>query len=175
MLPPDPTPLAIPKYAKLEMERRFLVDADVVDKLGGRSHRRIEDLYIDGGRLRLRAITYSQSDEREFKLCKKYPSGDVLVGPVTNLYLTAEEHAAFRFMKGALILKRRYAVDGFGINVFEGNLSGLVLAEIESNDRDALMGVARPDGCIREVTDELFFTGGSLCRLSSAELAAALA
>ena len=68
----------LPKYALWEIERRFLVDPAKLPALDPASERRIEDLYLDGGRLRLRAVTWTVSGRREFKLCKKYERDDPL-------------------------------------------------------------------------------------------------
>ena len=46
-------PVKLPKYAHWVAERRFLVDAANLPKLDEAAARRIEDLYIDGGRLSL--------------------------------------------------------------------------------------------------------------------------
>ena len=43
----------LPKYAHWVAERRFVVDAARLPPLDPASARTIEDLYIDGGRLRL--------------------------------------------------------------------------------------------------------------------------
>ena len=75
-------PVKLPKYAHWVAERRFLVDASLAPTLDGAGARRIEDLYIQGGRLRLRAITHLATGEREFKLAKKYAPDKPLIGPV---------------------------------------------------------------------------------------------
>ena len=45
-------PVKLPKYAHWVAERRFVVDTGIAPKLDETRARRIEDLYIDGGRLR---------------------------------------------------------------------------------------------------------------------------
>ena len=62
----------LPKYAHWVAERRFLVDGRNMPALDDSAARGIEDLYIDGGRLRLRKITMPGGAEPEFKLAKKY-------------------------------------------------------------------------------------------------------
>ena len=56
----------LPKYALWEIERRFLVDPAKLPALDPASERRIKDLYLDGGRLRLRAVTWTASGLQEF-------------------------------------------------------------------------------------------------------------
>lgn len=157
--------MSIPKYARLEHERRFLV-SDPPD-LSGAPVRLIEDLYIDGGRLRLRAVTDLSGGETIYKLCKKYsaPAGEA--EPITNLYLTAEEHAAFAGLPGDTLRKRRYTVDGVSLDVFEGALEGLMIAEAEAESHDAIAARVFPPWCGREVTGETRYSGAILARASA--------
>lgn len=153
----------LPKYAHWVAERRFLVDPANMPPVDAADARRIEDLYIDGGRLRLRAITHPDG-EREFKLAKKYAPDNPLVGPMTNLYLSAEEHAVLSALPGRRIVKRRHRLGAFVIDVFEGPLEGLATAECEADNRMAAMAVAIPDWCVREVTSEPEYTGWRLAQ-----------
>jgi len=164
---------APPKYALMEHERRFLVRR--APALAGAGERLIEDLYLDAGRLRLRAVTDAASGERTFKLCKKYGSEDPISEPVTNLYLTAEEHAALAGLPGAAVRKRRFSVDGVGLDVFEGALCGLMICEAEAGSREAILARAFPAWCDREVTADPRFSGAALARLDAAALARLLA
>jgi len=166
----------IPKYARLENERRRLVVTP--PDLTGLAFRLVEDLYVEGTRLRLRAMTDSATGARELKLCKKYGGPDPVSAPIVNIYLTEAEHAALAALPGRPIRKRRYrAPHGdrtFGLDVFEGELQGLMLCEAEAESREAILAVVFPPWAGREVTEDPFFTGGILCRLTAAELAARL-
>jgi CYTH domain-containing protein len=156
-------PVSLPKYAHWVAERRFLVDpARLPGDLGGA--RRIEDLYIDAGRLRLRRITELANGEQSFKLAKKYAPDNPLIGPMTNLYLNAEEYAVLNGLPGRRLSKRRHKVGGFCIDVFEGPHEGLVTAECEATNRMAAMRFAVPDWCVREVTNEPAYTGWQLAQ-----------
>lgn len=167
-----------PKYALFEHERRFLVRPVDAPDLSGAPARLIEDRYLDG-RLRLRAVTDLATGARTFKLCKKYPSDDAVSGPITNLYLAPEEHAALMALPGAAIRKRRYSLSHagrrWGLDVFEGEITGLMLAEIEAESRAAVLTAPIPPWAAREVTGEPFFTGGVLCRASAQALTERLA
>ena len=154
----------LPKYAHWVAERRFLVDSAKMPALDAADARRIEDLYIDSGRLRLRRIGMPGGAPDEFKLAKKYAPDNPLIGPMTNLYLTAEEYAVLNVLPGARLVKRRHKVGAFVIDVFEGDLSGLVLAECEATNRMAAMAFDVPKWCVREVTDELEYTGWRLAQ-----------
>lgn len=157
-------PTKLPKYAHWVAERRFLVNANALPSLELGTARRIEDIYIEGGRLRLRAITELSTGEKTFKLAKKYAPDNPLIGPMANLYLTEDEHAVMAKLPGAHLSKLRYRVGGFTIDVFEGALKGLVTAECEATNRMAAMSVEIPDWCLREVTTEVAYTGGSLAQ-----------
>lgn len=165
----------LPKYAKLEIERRFLVNPARAPDLTGLAFRRIEDRYLDGTRLRLRAIADSATGAREFKFCKKYEGGDPLAGPIVNIYLTPAEHAVLTAAPAAEIVKRRHRVGGFGLDVFEGALEGLMLCEAEAPSVEAAQALIFPSWTLREVTADPFFTGGALCRIGSDKLKARLA
>ena len=168
--------MSLPKYAILENERRFLVSAP--PDLAGIGFRRIEDRYLEGTRLRLRAMTDSVTGARELKFCKKYGGEDPVSAPITNLYLSAAEFAVLAVLPARTIIKRRYRLAHggreFGVDVFEGELAGLVLCEAEAERRAAVLALAFPPWAGREVTEDPFFTGGNLCRVTAAELAARL-
>lgn len=156
-------PVTLPKYAHWVAERRFLVDPKTMPADLGAA-RRIEDLYIDGGRLRLRAITEVSSGETSFKLAKKYAPDNPLIGPMTNLYLNADEYEVLNVLPGKRLTKRRHKVGGFCVDVFEGALDGLVTAECEATNRMAAMRVEVPAWCVREVTSDPAYTGWQLAQ-----------
>ena len=155
---------AAPKYSHVERERRFLVDPARLPPLPAACVL-IEDGYITGTRLRLRRMTDSATGEVALKLAKKYQSADPRARPMTNAYLPEAEHAIFALLEARPVTKRRYPVDGFGIDVFEGALAGLLLAEQEAPDAATLAALATPDWAIREVTGDPRYDGGALARL----------
>jgi CYTH domain-containing protein len=167
---------ALPKYALLENERRFLVRA--APDLAGARVRLIEDLYLEGGRLRLRRITHFDGAPAEHKLCKKYGSADPASGPIVNIYLTADEHAAFAGLPGRRLDKRRHTVlhggAAFSVDLFAGALSGLILCEAEAPSPEAIRTLRFPQWAVREVTADPFFSGGHLAGVTADDLAARL-
>ena len=168
--------MPIPKYAKLENERRFWVAAP--PDLSGAPVRLIEDLYLREGRLRLRAITHFDGQPAQYKFCKKYGSDDPASEPIVNIYLTAEEHAMLAVLPGWRVRKRRYTIQHgdhpFSVDVFEGALEGLVTCETEAGSPEAIRRLAFPPWAVREVTADPFFAGAHLARLGAAELHARL-
>ena len=149
------------KYARIERERRFLLDrfptVDVV------RIRHITDRYIDGSRLRLR----EQSDDGGpaiYKLTQKVPArvNGAQRGLITNLYLSADEFHLLAQLPGKVLSKVRYSVPPFGIDVFEGPLQGLRLAEAEFNSDAESDALVVAEFILHEVTDDERFTGGQL-------------
>jgi CYTH domain-containing protein len=62
----------------------------------------------------------------------------------------------------------------FSIDVFRGELNGLILSEVESDDVEDLMSIEPPPFTTAEVTEDPFFDGGNLSRVSRRELLAKL-
>ena len=66
---------SIPKYARLEIERRWLVDRNRVPDLDACPQDLITDKYLDGGRLRLRRIGVSMDQQMlEPAVPRDYPA-----------------------------------------------------------------------------------------------------
>ena len=151
-----------PKYSLVERERRFRVDTARMPALDAAAERLIEDRYLPDTGLRLRKVTAAGADPI-FKLGKKYRGTGLSTRPMTNIYLDAAEYAVLAALPAAVLVKRRHdAGSGFVIDVFEGALAGLVLAEV-SADSDAALGAAiPPDWCVAEVTDDPGYAGGQL-------------
>lgn len=71
--------------------------------------------------------------------------------------------------------KTRFSVPSLGADVFEGPLSGLVLAGTEVSDAGGGGGglaFVPPAWCVAEVTDDVRFGGGILVSASRRELSA---
>ena len=155
------------KYARIERERRFLVDrflsADVV------RIRRLTDRYIDGTRLRLREQT-DDGGPSIFKLTQKVPSRatGAQQGLITNLYLSESEFRLLAQLPGKMLSKVRYSLPPYGVDVYEGALEGLRLAEAEFNSAAEADALVVPDFIRYEVTDDERFTGGQLVAASRA-------
>ena len=159
------------KYAKFERERRFLVSPAAPLALSS-DFTRFEDLYIAGTRVRLRSASDS-SGGVIYKLTQKLQQPDAAIRRLTTFYLTAEEHGVFAALPGARLVKRRHRVgDGgleWGVDVFEGALAGLVLAEREFESEAALRAAAMPSFATLEVTNEVAFSGGALATTPAAD------
>jgi CYTH domain-containing protein len=164
-----------PKYTRWEHERKFLVPHGLPHPWAHSAPWEITDRYFDVGRLRLRSVTDTTSGEKIFKLCKKFASDSPFSQPIVNIYLSQEEYESLRVLPAHELRKRRFhdEFEGrtFGIDVFEAELDGLILCEIEADSVGELMSIEFPAYARIEVTDDLFFTGGTLCRASASGLA----
>ncbi len=162
-----------PKYAHLELERRWLVDADSRPRLEGLSYIVIEDRYIDDSRMRLRKMTDGITGQSVVKLTKKYDCADPLARPIVTAYLTDTEYSLLKSMPAQKLNKRRYAVESDGISwsldQFEGDLIGLELLEIEWPDYDGLCKLSPPDWTVTEVSHDIRYQGGTLIKLGIPE------
>jgi hypothetical protein len=156
------------KYARVERERRFLLDALPPEAAGG-DWEQFDDLYFPGTTLRLRRVTGPDGAVRERKLNQKLPAPDGAphARVITSVYLDEADFALLaRLPGGAPLAKRRHRLAwegrGLGVDVFLGPLTGLVLAEVELDSEAALHAFAPPPFARREVTEDALFTGGSL-------------
>jgi CYTH domain-containing protein len=154
------------KYARIERERRFLLD-QFPSTANVERIRRIADRYIDGTNLRLREQS-ENSGPTVFKLTQKVPvrGSGAQQGFITTMYLTKEEFGVLAHLSAKTLSKARYSVPPFGIDVFEGTLEGLLLAEAEFDSASAAAALMLPSFIFREVTADDRFTGGQLVRAS---------
>lgn len=149
-----------PKYSLPEIERRWLVAPNELSMLEGQPYREIEDLYVDGTRLRLRKIS-STNGEVVFKFCKKYGQRSPLSQPITNLYLSKEEYQALAQLSGKVTRKRRYAVAGGSVDVYEGT-PVIAVFEIEFASEQEAACYQPPSFVSEEVTHDEPYTGAVL-------------
>jgi CYTH domain-containing protein len=145
-----------PRYARIEWERRWLVDTARRPSLDGEWMTIIEDRYIDGTRLRLRRMSRPDLGEVKWKLTKKYESEDPSARPIVTCYLTAAEYELLRTLPARDLVKCRYHVSLGGrywsVDLFEGSLQGLETIECEAEDAASLAALEAPDWALREVT-----------------------
>jgi CYTH domain-containing protein len=93
---------------------------------------------------------------------------------ITTIILSPDEYKLLDALEGNRLRKIRYyhhyGSRIFSIDVFENELNGLVLCETESDELEDLMSAEPPAYVCREVTEDVFFTGGHLCQTTSADL-----
>jgi CYTH domain-containing protein len=169
----------IGKYACLETERRYLLNAIPTDLILNNGWR-ITDHYFPATRLRLRRMKSISADETIYKLTQKYRSADqnATETTITNLYLSEAEYNFLLSLEAKVIEKRRspYTMQRqhFSIDVFEGRHQGLILAEIEFEQAGEEAEDALPFFALQDVTSDPFFTGGNLARMTDLEFSQGL-
>lgn len=95
-----------------------------------------------------------------------------------SVALTPDEYAELSTLQGKRVGKIRYyyqhnGVD-FEVDVFIGDLSGLVLVDVEFSSVEAKDKCTLPSFCLAEVTQEPFIAGGMICGKSYADIQADL-
>ena len=164
------------KYARVERERRYLLP-DLPEGLTRASpHVQITDNYVTGTRLRLRKVRDPQTNKWTVKLTQKFApdSNDFSRTIITNIYLNALEAETLAMFQDNEIRKNRYPFEfegrKFSVDMFLGDLFGLVLAEVGFETDAELSAFPQPPFAIADVTDHELFTGGKLCELTFADI-----
>ena len=168
------------KYARVERERRYLLQ-DLPEGLTRASpHVQITDNYLTGTRLRLRKVRDPLTNKWIVKLTQKFaPEPDDFSRTIiTNIYLNALEVETLGISDANEIRKNRYpfVFEGrqFSVDMFLGDLFGLVLAEVSFETDEELDNYPQPPFAIAEVTNNELFTGGKLCEISFADIREAI-
>lgn len=156
------------KYARVERERRYLLQ-DLPEGLTRPDpHVQITDNYITGTRLRLRKIREPRTNKWTVKLTQKFAPDpkDFSRTIITNIYLNALETETLGISDANEIRKNRYHFEFEGrrwsVDMFLGDLFGLVLAEVSFESDEELDSFTMPPFAIADVTNNELFTGGRL-------------
>lgn len=146
------------KYARYELERRWLLERlpELAD-----AGSLIVDRYIEGTRLRLR---HAEPPHEQFKLSQKEAPAppDYALTVITTIYLTSQEYDVFAALPARELRKRRHHSGRYSIDVFGGELEGLILAETEFPSEEEMRAHPIPDFAVRDVSDDVRYTGGWL-------------
>jgi len=164
------------KYALVERERRYLLK-DLPDGLNRTDHHfQITDNYLTGTRLRIRKVRDPGINKWTVKFTQKYAPRptDLSRTLITNIYLNAAEAEALAIFEANEIRKNRYPFEfegrRFSIDMFLGDLFGLVLAEISFETDQDLDSFRPPSFAVAEVTQLELFTGARLSELTFADI-----
>ena len=168
------------KYARVERERRYLLRELPPGLKLSDPHTQITDNYITGTRLRLRKVRVPETNEWTLKLTQKHAPAppDFSRTLITNIYLDRYEYEVLSVFEGNELRKNRYPYEHEGrkysVDVFLGDLRGLVLAETDFDSDEELDAFAPPAFAFMDVTRDETFTGARLVELTADELRAAL-
>ena len=164
------------KYARVERERRYVVHDLPEGLTRADSHLQITDNYITGTRLRIRKVREPRTNKWTIKFTQKFAPDpeDLSRTIITNIYLNALEAETLAVFEANEIRKNRYsfAFEGrqFSVDMFLGDLFGLVLAETSFETDEELNSFAKPAFAFAEVTNNPIFSGGKLCQLTFADV-----
>ena len=164
------------KYALVERERRFLLNDLPAGVVRTDLHVQITDNYITGTRLRIRKVRDPKTNKWTVKFTQKFAPdpGDFSRTIITNTYLTALEANTLSIFEANEIRKNRYYFEfegrRFSIDMFLGELLGLVLAETSFESDDEMAEFQTPPFALADVTNNEIFTGGRLCELTFADV-----
>src|SRR5215831_7476461 len=160
------------KYARIERERRYLLQ-DLPEGLSRADpHWQITDNYLTGTRLRIRKVRDPRTNKWVVKFTQKFAPDpkDLSRTVITNQYLNATEAETLSIFEANEIRKNRYYFDfadhRFSIDMFLGDLFGLVLAEVSFETDEEMDNFQPPPFAIAEVTNLETFSGGKLCELN---------
>ena len=164
------------KYARVERERRYLLQ-DLPEGLTRADHHlQITDNYITGSRLRIRKVRDPQTNKWIVKFTQKFAPdpADLSRTFITNTYLNAMEAEVLSMFNANEIRKNRYSFeyDGrkFSVDMFLGDLFGLVLSEVSFDNDAELDAYPIPPFALADVTNNELFSGGKLCELTFSDL-----
>ena len=164
------------KYALFERERRYLLE-DLPDGISRADHHlQITDNYITGTRLRIRKVRDPRTNKWTVKLTQKFAPepADLSRTIITNTYLNAVEAETFSVFNSNEIRKNRYYFEyegrKFSVDMFLGDLFGLVLAEVSFDTDEELLNFPQPSFAIADVTNNVRFSGGHLSQSTFAEV-----
>jgi CYTH domain-containing protein len=183
VLPDHPRPpgrLTGGHNAALRHERRFLLPS-LPKTLARGTARLIEERYLTGTRLRLRrCLSPVPLGSAELSLGQRVRTvSDRLSRMTLTEPLSEREYAALARLPADLLVWRRYAVELSGqrcaVDVFEGELAGLVLAHVEFASVTEAWWFPPPVYAVAEVTADDRFGEEALARTSARMLAAMVA
>ena len=164
------------KYARIERERRYLLQDLPSGISRADPHLQITDNYITGTRLRIRKVRDPRTNKWTVKLTQKFAPepADLSRTIITNTYLNAVEAETFSVFNSNEIRKNRYYFEyegrKFSVDMFLGDLFGLVLAEVSFDTDEELLEFPKPSFALADVTNDVRFSGGYLSQSTFTEV-----
>jgi CYTH domain-containing protein len=164
------------KYARIERERRYLLHDLPEGITRADAHLQITDNYITGTRLRIRKVREPRTNKWTVKFTQKFAPdpNDLSRTIITNTYLNALEAEVLSVFDANEIRKNRYPFEfegrKFSVDMFLGDLFGLVLAEVSFETDEDLDNFTKPPFALIEVTNDPLFSGGRLCEMTFSDL-----
>lgn len=165
------------KTYDIELRRVFLLENLPEPLTRASRHLQIFDNYIENTRLRLRSIRSPETKDWTWILEQRFLLEDLSQWAISEIFLDETEHAVFEQFEGREIQKNekvqtneirknRYFYETgeqqFAIDLFLGELWGLILAQIVFQTAEAMRELETPSFAALEITGNEFFTGKNL-------------
>lgn len=162
---------------EVEFELTYLA-REIPSEVAGVAPTEMLDVYVpedvDHPRLRLR----KKGDKYEITKKKPVEDGDASVQVEQTVPLEADEFEALAKSSNRRVQKKRYKVELAGrvaeVDVFTGDLAGLVLIDFEFGTLEEKASFQPPACCLADVTQENFIAGGLLSGKSYQEIVSEL-
>lgn len=159
----------------VEFERTFLAK-EIPAEVHAALPERVVDVYFPDD-LNTHPMLRARRRGQSYEITKKTPvqSADSSEMLEQTIPLDSAEFAALITGHTRLVEKDRYKVYIGGapaeVDVFSGELDGLVLIDFEFDSREAKEAFTPPVVCLAEVTQEIFIAGGHLAGRAYADIA----
>jgi CYTH domain-containing protein len=156
---------------EIEREKTYL--AKYLPDLSGCESKEMVDTYLPENALHPIVRIRKQGDS--YMITKKAPvNGSASLQTDQTIPLKKEEYDALSLVSTKRIEKVRYYYPFNGrmveIDVFQGDLAGLVLVDVEFESSDDIDAFPMPEFCLVDITDEKFIAGGMLAGKSYADI-----
>jgi CYTH domain-containing protein len=157
-----------------ELEFTYLA-REIPEGLASCPSKLIVDVYYPAGRDHATLRVRQRGDH--YEITKKFLASGTDSSHLLEhtIELDEEEYKGLTQNPGKRVAKRRYLYEYQGrtaeIDVFEGELAGLVEVDVEFDNRDEQLAFGMPDFCLADVTQEVFAAGGSLAGKSYTDIA----
>lgn len=150
-----------------EFELTYLAGKSVTVKLAGLHFKEMLDIYIPASAEHPTLRIRKSGDKHEITKKEPVSGNDSSHQLETTISLTPEEFMDFATLPGKRVAKNRYVYEEGGhayeIDVFQGDLAGLVLVDVEFKSNEEKAKFSKPDWCLADVTQEKFAAGGMVC------------
>ncbi len=156
-----------------ELERTYLAKELPADLYTATSKEMI-DIYVPASAAHPDLRIRKRGDRYEITRKRPIVEGDSSRMLEITIPLDAAEFEEFAVIRGKRVEKRRYVYTNEGrayeVDVFTGDLAGLVLVDIEFQTVAEKDAFTPPSFCLVEVTQEKFLAGGMLCGKTYADI-----
>jgi CYTH domain-containing protein len=157
----------------IELEKTFLA-RELPKGLKNCKSKEVIDIYFPKEAKHPTIRVRKSGDKYEMTKKERLDPNDASMQKEHTILLSKEEFLALSKLDGKKLSKVRYYYDYNGkvaeIDVFQGDLKGLVLIDFEFQTADEKNKFKMPDFCLADVTQDDFIAGGMLCGKKYADI-----